>query len=318
MSSIKNISLVIPVFNEEKTIKDLVVSIRNQSLLPAEVIFVDGGSTDTTVKVLENLCSQDAMFRLVMAGRAMPGKGRNVGTAVATHNWIAYTDAGITLDEKWLQHLYKRTEVDVAVDIVYGNFIPVTTTFFLKCAAITYVPPEKAGSIRGRSIASCLIKKEVWEKIGGFPDLRATEDLIFIEKAQQAGFKIAEAPAAEIYWDLRPTLASTFQKFVIYSKYNVLAGRQAYWHHSIRRQYLTIAIFSIAALLHHWLWILFIPAWFGAWAFRQLWRNREEHGLWLCFNPFALALIMILKFVIDMATFSGWIKAIYEKRGKTA
>ena len=46
------ISLVIPVFNESKSIASLLQTIESQSRLPDEVIFTDGGSTDNTVKLI--------------------------------------------------------------------------------------------------------------------------------------------------------------------------------------------------------------------------------------------------------------------------
>ena len=44
--------------------------------------------------------------------------------------------------------------------IVYGNYHPVTTRFFEKCAAISYVAPLQKNKIRGKFIASSLFKKE--------------------------------------------------------------------------------------------------------------------------------------------------------------
>src|SRR5207244_861116 len=89
------ISLVIPVRNEEQSLPLLVESIRAQTRPPDEIILVDGGSTDGTVALAGALTAADPRFRVIEAGDATPGRGRNVGIAAARHDWIALTDAGI-------------------------------------------------------------------------------------------------------------------------------------------------------------------------------------------------------------------------------
>jgi len=191
------ISLVVPLRNEEESLGRLVASVRRQTRPPDEVVLVDGGSTDRTVALAHELAAGDPRFRIVEAGAATPGRGRNVGAEAARNPWIAFTDAGITLDPDWLARLAAVAEDDPAADIVYGNFEPDTNTFFEHCAALTYVPPRasrEGASMRGPSIASALVRREVWRRAGGFPDLRAAEDLIFMERVEALGARTRWAP----------------------------------------------------------------------------------------------------------------------------
>jgi glycosyltransferase involved in cell wall biosynthesis len=119
-SSLK-ISLVVPIFNEEDSLEKLVESINRQTFQPDEVILVDGGSTDKTVEVFERFCPPDSIYKLVKTGRATPGKGRNIGVENARNQWIAFTDAGITLDKDWLAELVKIVEINPTTEVVYGN-----------------------------------------------------------------------------------------------------------------------------------------------------------------------------------------------------
>lgn len=93
-----SVSLVIPVRNEEQSLPSLIESIKQQTFEPAEIIIVDGGSVDGTVRVAKEIAGRDPRFRVVEAGPATPERGRNVGVAAARYDWIAFTDAGIRLE----------------------------------------------------------------------------------------------------------------------------------------------------------------------------------------------------------------------------
>lgn len=312
-SSIK-VSLVIPMYNEEDSLEKLVDSISNQTLLPDEVILVDGGSDDRTAAIFREICSPDSIYKLIGIGRATPGRGRNVGVENAVYEWVAFTDAGIILDEKWLAELVAAVETDSSVDAVYGNLSPLINSFFEKIATFAYVAPLRRDGIRTKFIASSLVKREVWQKIGGFPDLRAAEDLIFMESVDEAGFKTALAPSAMVYWQLRPTLETTFKKFVLYSKHNVWINRQWDWHYGIARQYLLLIPFLTLIFLHSAWWLVVAAGWISARTAKAILRHHYEFGWQTIFNPFFFFGTMFLILTIDLATFIGWIQAIFQKK----
>lgn len=304
-----DISLVIPIYNEAFTIAELIYSIKNQSIQPDEIILVDGGSQDNTVEILNSLIAGNPKFRLISVPRAMPGEGRNIGVAEATSNWIAFTDGGIRLNSNWLEELVAIRDQHPAAEIIYGNVAPILDTFFVTCAAVSYVNPLQSGSISHKFIASSLLRKEVWKKAGGFPAWRAAEDLIFMERAEKNAQAVAYAPKAWVYWEIRKDLRSTFKKFYLYSAYNVWAGRQDDWHYGIARQYFLALLAMLAAVFYNGFFWLFFPAWFFARALKRAIMNRQILGNSV-FDPRVLFMVMLILFTIDMATFSGWIKAI--------
>src|SRR5271155_1183260 len=113
------VSLIIPMRNEEQSIPRLLQSIKKQIHPPDEVILVDGGSTDRTVALARILTGNDAKFRVIEAGPATPGRGRNVGCQAARFDWFAFTDAGIEVQPNWLSELVKATETDPQAEVVY-------------------------------------------------------------------------------------------------------------------------------------------------------------------------------------------------------
>jgi glycosyltransferase involved in cell wall biosynthesis len=310
------VSLVVPMRNEEASLGLLIASIQSQTCPPEEVLLVDGGSTDSTVLVARQLTGGDPRFRILEAGEATPGRGRNVGIAAASHDWIALTDAGIQLEPEWLDALFRAAEEDPTVQVVYGNYEPIRSSFYERCAALAYVSPKRetrVGPIRGPFIASSLLQRAVWEAAEGFPDLRAAEDLIFMETIESAGFKTGWAPSATVWWKLQPTLGRTFRKFVLYSRHNVWAGRQHDWHYGIARKYLFALPFVGLTLFQSPLW-MGVPLVGGlARVARSIWTRREGRGILWLLNPVQFLGVATIVAAIDLATFVGWAQAVWRR-----
>lgn len=310
------VSLVIPVKDEALTIDELIESLSSQTYPPDEILFIDGSSKDETVKILHQANLKDGRIRVIEAGEATPGRGRNIGIAAAKHDWIALTDAGIRLEPVWLEKLMEAAGCDPDVVFVYGNYEALIETYFERCAALCYLPPKRqtpGGMMRWPFIASSLIRREVWESVGGFPDLRAAEDLIFMKRIEERGFKIGWAPEATVWWKLRPTLGATFRKFALYSKHNVLAGWQRYWHYGVAKQYLVAFILVCLTLIHSSWWLAVLWIGFAARVAKSIWTRREDRSWLQLINPLQFICVGGILLTIDAATFFGWGQALWVK-----
>ena len=137
------VSVIVPVRDEEDSIRELLDSLLAQTHPPDEIVITDGGSVDATPQIIEDYTLKGAPVKLIRAGAALPGRGRNLGSAQAKYEWLAFTDGGIRLEKGWLEALVAKASEDESTDIVYGSVEPVTDTFFTECAAIAYVPPPK-------------------------------------------------------------------------------------------------------------------------------------------------------------------------------
>lgn len=310
------VSLVVPVRNEADSIECLMSSVAGQTRRPDEMVIVDGGSEDGTPEIIEEWIKRHSLSdwgRIARVDDATPGKGRNIGVANASYEWIAFTDAGIRLERSWLERLIEVAERDNQIDVVYGSYEPVTDTLFECCAALAYVAPKRIRDgrlMRGPVIPSSLIRREVWEGVGGFPDLRAAEDLIFMEAIERKGYKIAWASQAVVWWRIPPTFGSLFRRFALYSTHNVRIGRQYDWHYGVARQYVVWIIFAILALAWSgWFWLGPLIG-YGARVAKSVWTRREGRGLLWAVNPIQFALVAAILLTVDAATFAGWLNAI--------
>jgi glycosyltransferase involved in cell wall biosynthesis len=310
------VSVIVPVRDEEDSIRELLDGLLQQTRLPDEIIITDGGSTDSTPQIIEEYIRNGAPVRLIRAGAALPGRGRNLAAAQAQYEWLGFTDAGTRPAKNWLEALMSKPSKDNTIDMVYGSWSPVTDTFFKECAAIAYVPPPASRQgmiVRPRSIASTLLRRSAWESVKGFPEnLRSGEDLVFMDRVEGAGFRFVHEPAAEVQWKIRPTLTSTFKRFLVYSRNNIRAGLFHQWQRAILSRYVVLAVLLIVVLVLDarlfWipllLWFLLLAARAAA----SIRRNRNCYPASLLRNLKRSILVMSLLAVLDAAAIFGSIQ----------
>ena len=92
------VSVVIPVYNREKSLKPAVQSVLAQTYRNVEVIIVDDGSTDKSAFVATDLANVDERIRVVTQENAGACNARNRGIDLASGNFIAFQDS----DDFWL------------------------------------------------------------------------------------------------------------------------------------------------------------------------------------------------------------------------
>lgn len=311
------VSLVVPVRDEQQTLDALMSSVDALTRQPAEVIVVDGGSTDRTVQLIEEKARQDPRYTLIRAdGPATPGRGRNIGVAAARHEWVAMTDAGIRIEPTWLEALWEAHLRHPEAQVVYGNFEFEDPSFFEECAIVIYGAPKRAtpaGPLRGPTTVSLMVSQQAFGAVGGFPDLRAGEDGVFLQAVDDRGIEVAWAPDATVRWRIRPDLRSTFERFRLYSYTYVLAGREDAWHRRLALSSVPVVAGTVLAVLGSKRWLVLPAATITGRVAVRLARHRGDA---LRGRPGAGRLVgaCLLLVVSDAATALGWWQGRQQKR----
>lgn len=316
------ISVIIPVRNEENSIRPLLDSLLSQTLLPTEIVIADGGSTDSTPEIVLEYFKQGLPVHLVRGGPALPGRGRNLAAAKASCEWLAFTDGGVVPEPNWLELLARGAVTEQQAAVVYGSYEPITSTLFTECAAIAYVPPpvERDGaSLRPRSIVSALMRREVWEGVGGFPEhLRSAEDLLFMNRVEVEGFRTVYSPGAVVHWNLQPSLGKTFRRFLAYSISNIQAGLWRSWQAAIFKRYGVLFAMGVSALAFgRWSLLLTAAVWLlmlGTRAGSAIWRNRKCYPAGFGHNVLRSLVIMSILATLDTAALIGSVQWLLRKK----
>ena len=95
------ISVIIPVYNAEKYLKQCLYSITNQTLSDIEIICIDDGSTDNSLCILEYLSKEDKRVKsFSMSSNSGSGPARNKGLEIATGEYISFVDSDDFIMEK--------------------------------------------------------------------------------------------------------------------------------------------------------------------------------------------------------------------------
>lgn len=113
------ISIIIPLYNKEKTILQSIESVLSQSYRDIELIVVDDGSTDNSVSVVESI--DDNRLRLITQENAGPSAARNTGAKEAKGDWIVFLDADDELCDDALKVMFQYTISHQDADIIDFN-----------------------------------------------------------------------------------------------------------------------------------------------------------------------------------------------------
>lgn len=110
------VSIVIPVYNTEKYISRLVDSVTNQTYRNLEIIIIDDGSTDNSLKICQFLASKDPRIKIVHQENVGLAETRNNGIKLATGEYISFLDSDDYIDKRMIEELVmkaKETNADV-------------------------------------------------------------------------------------------------------------------------------------------------------------------------------------------------------------
>lgn len=207
-----SLSVIIPALNEEELVSDAVRSVRED----AEVIVVDGGSTDGTRAAAE------AAGATVVTSERGRGAQLAAGARAARGEWLVFLHADTRLEEGW-----SRALRSLPGGVVGGAF-----RFALDPPRPAYRWLEVGVALRCRLFRlpygdqALFARREAYSRIGGFRRLPLMEDVDFARRLGRAGplaFPAVRAFTSARRFERRGMLATSLRNLWVLALY--FAGR---------------------------------------------------------------------------------------------
>ena len=101
------VSVIVPIYNAEAFLRPAMDSILDQKLREIEVICVDDGSTDGSLKIIKEYQKQDSRIRIATQSNAGPGMARNNGLRRARGEYVIFLDADDFFKLEFLSEMYE-------------------------------------------------------------------------------------------------------------------------------------------------------------------------------------------------------------------
>lgn len=120
------VSIVVPIYNVEKYLGELLDSLVHQTFTDLEIILVDDGSPDNCGKICDEYAARDKRVKVIHKANGGVGAARNDGLNAATGEWVILSDSDDWLELDAIEKLLNSAQVngaDVAIGdiaLVYG------------------------------------------------------------------------------------------------------------------------------------------------------------------------------------------------------
>ena len=98
------ISIIIPVYNSENTLRRCIDSVLNQTFTDFECLLIDDGSKDRSGEICDEYAQMDSRVRVFHKENGGVSSARNVGLDNARGEWITFCDSDDTVTAEWLQN----------------------------------------------------------------------------------------------------------------------------------------------------------------------------------------------------------------------
>ena len=112
------VTVIVPMYNVEKYIKPNLNSIINQSLNDIQIILIDDGSTDNTLKISKEICDKRENIEIYTQKNKGVSAARNFGIEKIKGEYTIFIDSDDILEENMLETLYKnilKEDADISI-----------------------------------------------------------------------------------------------------------------------------------------------------------------------------------------------------------
>jgi glycosyltransferase involved in cell wall biosynthesis len=211
-----NFSVIVPAYNAEATLPALLNSLSNQNYKDFETIVIDDFSQDNTPRIARSYQCKLITLRKNYG----PAYCRNIGAYHAQGDILAFTDSDCRVDNNWLKNILTYfSQSDMAA--IMGKLVLMPSTILGDSISAIGFPAGGAvgfenvwkvdsdGFTDSLSSCNCAIRKDVFDKIGGFDasfPYPGGEDSLLAFNLRRMNYRIRYHPDVLVYHEARDSL----------------------------------------------------------------------------------------------------------------
>lgn len=230
------ISVIIPVHNTEKYLRQCLDSVVHQSLRDIEIICIDDGSTDSSRDILLEYAGSDERFRILTRDFASGSAAvpRNMGLEIAKGEYLSILDSDDRFDESMLEKMYNKALANDSDVVMCDNYLVYSDglgengelhhDYLPDKAVFSYKDiPEKIFQISNATAWHKLIRRDLVEKNGlrfqeGVPSL---DDIYFVNMIDVLAKRISIIDEKLVYYRVENENAQTTKIAKHYESFNL-------------------------------------------------------------------------------------------------
>jgi len=216
------ISVIIPCYQAQTTIAECIESLMAQQSEESFEVLVVNSSADETPAILAK--DYPSVKVIEVPDRVFAGQARNKGAEQAQGQILAFIDADCVAPPDWLVKIaswHRRGFSAVGGSLVNGSADNIFSRAEYPLELQEFSPRNPAGAVGFLSAANCSFDREVFERHGGFPEIRAGEDLIFCHRL--AGFGVSMYFDPQMYVSHRNDISA-----LAFLKKQLMHGRHSF------------------------------------------------------------------------------------------
>ena len=235
------ISVIIPVYNAESTLRRCVDSVLAQTFTDFECLLINDGSKDKSGEICDEYAARDSRIRVFHKENGGVSSARNVGLDNATGEWIAFVDSDDWVGEKYLESFSEYLDADLIIGgyLRVKNIEIVNDDYWNYLSEGLYYSREKL--LEGNLFLlvfrvpwAKLFKRSIAENLRFDVKISVGEDSLYVleylNKITSLRVLDTMADQSRSYFWVKPTLG-IFQKYQITVQqaiYNTMRAERAY------------------------------------------------------------------------------------------
>lgn len=238
------ISIIVTVYNNEKTLKECIMSVISQTYRNIEVIVIDDGSDDDSAKICNELILENSKMKLIHQLHSGVASARNRGFELASGQYVTFVNASDVIENNMLEKLHDMMD-DFSIELSMCSTYSEKRISKVTDQVITF---DKVDALRqlliGKIITSTpyakLFKRSIFENIR-FADGESDTIYRLTEKCQKIAFNNSQLYLMNekenytftslINKDMR--LLRTYPDLEIFCKCNIVKSIQNEYYDSI-------------------------------------------------------------------------------------